>query len=443
MPGFAEQSRALIRLAWPIAVSLLSYSVMTVVDTFFVGRIGPNAIAAVGLGGIWSFTLLTFGLGALRAVKVRAAYAVGAGREDRVAIEARAGVSLAALYAAGTLALAALSLPLLPLVAGDSVGSLARTYVLVRGLSMPMVLLAAAIREASQAAGDSRSPMRAALAGNVLNIPLNALLVLGLGFGVAGSAFANVVAQAIECGWLLWQRRAWLGKSIVVQREDRAALFRLGWPQGLEFILDVSSFSALAVIVARIGANHLAAHQIVLQVSHLTLLPLIAVGEAACVLVGQALGAGKAREVTRTALIGCYTGWLLAFFAALGLWFGRHALGPIFTTDREVLRITAELLAIAGLNQLFFVPYIIGKSTLRGAGDVRFTAISTVLVAWACTPTLGALLGIWLGWGAAGAWWGLIVELCFASALFTWRLASGRWLAARDPGLMPHAVGAK
>ena len=74
----------LVRLAWPIAVSFLSYATMTLVGTLFVGRLGPAALAAVGLGGVAAFTLLCFGLGAVRAVKVIVSQAVGAGRGGQI-----------------------------------------------------------------------------------------------------------------------------------------------------------------------------------------------------------------------------------------------------------------------------------------------------------------------------------------------------------------------
>jgi MATE family multidrug resistance protein len=425
-----RRARELVTLAWPIAISLLSYSVMTAVDTLFVGRVGPSAIAAVGLGGVVSFTLLTFGLGSLRAVKIRVAYAVGAGRLSRVATEVRAALWLSLVYAVFTLVGTVVIAPRLPGWAGNSVGELAQDYVWARSLSIPFVLAACALREASQAAGDSRSPMRAAVIANLANLPLNAWLVLGLGWGVTGSALANVLAQVVECALLVTQRRAWLRDPFQVGREDLSALVRLGWPQGLEFFLDVSSFSALALVIARMGAVDMAAHQIVLQVVHLSWLPLIAVGDAACVLAGQAMGGRQPEQVPRTALTACLSGWVVAFLAGACLGFGRQGVTQIFTDDRGVQQLAASLLRIAALAQLVFVPYIVLKGVLRGAGDIRFAAIATVVVAWAATPTLAYLLGVGLGWGARGGWWGLATELTVASLLFTWRLWSGQWRQA-------------
>src|SRR5262245_42087990 len=93
----------LVRLAWPIAVSMLSYSTMTLVDTLFVGRFGAEALAGVSVGGVVYFTLLCFGFGLVRAVKVAVSHAVGAGRDERIAPVLGAGIMLAIALGFGTM----------------------------------------------------------------------------------------------------------------------------------------------------------------------------------------------------------------------------------------------------------------------------------------------------------------------------------------------------
>src|SRR5690606_12738585 len=104
--------RELCRLAWPIAVSGLSYSTMTLVDTAFVGRLGPAALAGVGLASVVSFAMLVFGMGLLRAVKVIVSQARGAGHEDDID-DLIGGGLLVALVVGGAVALLS---PLLSMV---------------------------------------------------------------------------------------------------------------------------------------------------------------------------------------------------------------------------------------------------------------------------------------------------------------------------------------
>src|SRR5688572_32600747 len=95
LPWIERPMAELRRLSWPIAVSMLSYSAMTLVDTIFVGQLGPAALAGVGMGGVVSFALVVFSMGLLRGVKVLVSQAVGAGRPERAADFLAAGLVLA------------------------------------------------------------------------------------------------------------------------------------------------------------------------------------------------------------------------------------------------------------------------------------------------------------------------------------------------------------
>ena len=429
-PQYRHFVRPLLTLTWPIAVSMLSYSLMTFVDTIFVGRKGAAAIAAVGLGGLASFTLLTFATGLLRAGKVLIAHAHGAGKHQRIDSIARSNLVLALLLTGLTAVVTLLAAPLLRHAFNEpEPGKLVTSYVFVRAAAIPFFLIGTSIRECSQALGESRRPMNAALAANLANIPFNALFVLVLDWGVVGSALANVIAQFIEFAWLAQQRRQW-----ITVREASWATVKstaaLGWPLGAEMFLDVSSFATLAFIIARFGAVELAAHQIAVQVSQLTVLPLLALSESASVLVGQSAGARRyedVRPITRSCVaVG------LGYAVVLGtlLLFWHESVAELFTTDRDVRTLAAVLVpVVAGFN-LSFVLYASGRAVLRGLGDLRFTACVTVGVAWICTPTLGLLLGRYVGWGVMGGWCGVALEVTLAASLYFVRIERGGWLKA-------------
>jgi multidrug resistance protein, MATE family len=429
-PGLA---RELWSLSWPITISMLSFSAMTAVDTAFVGRFGADAIAAVGLGGVFAFTVLCLGLGLVRGVKILVSQAVGAERPDLVPRQAAAGLLVATGVGIASMAVGWLMAPALHLVAASPrAGELGAEYFAVRVSGALFVLWAAALREAVQGTGDSRSPMGASLVANLVNIPLLAWLVLGLGWGVVGSAWANVAAQALECAILVWQRRSWVGAVRRVERSSLGAVVRNGWPLGLEMLLDCSSFTVLIAVMARMPASELAAHQIAMQVAHLTMLPCLAVAEAASVLAGQAVGSSESRHVRQVARYA----WALVEVYALGsalILLGAPALiVRVFSSDPEVSATGTSLLRIAALFQFGFGAYIVGKGALRGTGDVRYAAVVTVGMAWLCTPTLAIFFGLGLGWGAVGGWVGLCTEVTLASLLYWWRLERGAWAAAAE-----------
>jgi multidrug resistance protein, MATE family len=422
---------ALLRLAWPIAVSMLSYAVMTLVGTLFVGRLGPSALGGVGLGGVAAFTLLCFGLGALRAVKVIVSQAVGAGQSGQLRAWVGAGIGFALVLGVLALALGPLLAHALSLLAtGGESGRLASEYLLIRNLGSPLVLVSAALREVRYGLSDSRAPMRAAVAANLINIALDAWFIFGLDWGVKGVAWATVIAHAFELVLLVRaQRSAGFGLRAFGAKELRR-LWGLGWPLGVQFLLEVGAFATLVAILARISEVDLAAHQVALQLVHFSFLPALAIGEAASVLSGQAVGAGRDRLVHGVArralwLAAGYTG-----FCALVLAVFAHPLAAAFSDDAGVRSLSARLLYVAAAFNLFDGAAVVARGVLRGAGDVRYAALVGVLTAWVSTPPLTVLLGITLGLGALGGWLGLCAEIIVGALIMWHRLISERWLSA-------------
>jgi MATE family multidrug resistance protein len=173
--------RALLKLAWPITVSMVSFSTMTLASTAFVAQVGADELAGVGLAGVVGFALVCFGIGLLRGAKTLVSQAVGANKREKIPDLLGAAVCIAIVL--GLLATIAghLIAPLLErLSASQRAGHFAAQYLTIRSLGATLVLVYAALREASYGVGDSRAPMRASLAGNAVNITLDAVLILGL-----------------------------------------------------------------------------------------------------------------------------------------------------------------------------------------------------------------------------------------------------------------------
>ncbi|HXU84161.1 MAG TPA: MATE family efflux transporter, partial [Polyangia bacterium] len=287
-----------MRLTGPIAASTISYSLMTLTDTLLVGHLGRSELAGVALGGLFSFVLVCFSFGLLRAANTLVSQAVGAGRADRATVFLGAalvtglGLGLVTVLVGQVVAL------LLPhLTATAAAGRAARTYLAIRILGAPLALSYVALREVSYGRGNAGAPMRATVAANLVNIALAYLLVFVWDFGVAGAALATVLANAVELGGLLFRQRD-LGLRQVTRAELRA-LWRLGTPTGVQYILEVGSFAILSMAISLRSDAEMAAHQIAIQVIHFTFLPVWAVGEAGAVLAGQAVGADEDGLVVR------------------------------------------------------------------------------------------------------------------------------------------------
>jgi len=186
--------------------------------------------------------------------------------------------------------------------------------------------------------------------------------------------------------------------------------------------LDVSAFSLLGFILARLGTVEMAAHQIALQISHLSILPILALGESVSVLSGNAVGARRSEGIPTIVRVGLGLGLLYAGAMSLLLLTLPRPIVALFTNSAPVQRLSAVLLTVVAGFQLGFVFYGICRAALRGLGDLKFTAKVTVGAAWICTPPLGYLFGHLLGFGVVGGWCALAIEITLASALYIVRL---------------------
>jgi putative MATE family efflux protein len=420
-------AREITRLALPALVVLAAEPLYVLVDTAVVGHLGPVPLAAVAVGGtvmsvaVWLGTLMAYG------TTGRAARRFGAG--DRPAAVAE-GVQASWLALATGLLLALLAQPfagpLAHALAGDpAIADAAAGWLRVAALGAPGLLLAAAGNGWMRGVQETRLPLLFVLGANVLSAVLCPLLVYPVGWGLTGSAIANVIAQTLSGGCfliaLIRETRALRpSPQIIVQqvRVGRDLLIR-----GAAF---QASFLSATAVAARFGVAAVGAHQIAVQLWFFTALVLDAVAIAAQSLVGAALGSGNAdvaRDVARRVTIaGGLAGVVFGVLAAAGA----GVLPGLFTPDPGIHDQAAiiwpwfiALMPFAGVTFAL-------DGVLIGAGDVRFLRNITVLSAVG-----GFLPAIWLAYwfdlGLGGIWAGLLlmVVIRFAAVVGRWR--SGRW----------------
>jgi MATE family multidrug resistance protein len=420
-----------LRLAWPITVSMLSFSTMTLTSTAFVAHIGSDELAGVGLGGVIGFSLVCFGIGLLRGSKTLVSQAVGANRRDRIPELVGAALALALVLGALALVVGQLIAPLLvSLSASPRAGAFAAQYLAIRSLGAPLILVYAALREASYGQGDSRTPMRASLAGNGVNIALDAIFIFGFGWGVGGVALATIFGNITELSVLAWPMRDKL-RGLRLRKSAVRDVWSQGVPNGLQFIMEVGSFLILTVLVARMSAVDGAAHQMVLHLVNVSFLPAHALAEAAAVLVGQAVGANKdalVPAVARRAFVigaGYATLCLVAYVVVGGIITDAMASGNAALAARAntLLHVSLLFLVADAAN-------VIARGVLRGASDVRYAAVVGIATAWLTTPPLTWLLGVHWGLGVVGGWIGLALEIVVGASIFWYRVYRGGWRPA-------------
>lgn len=426
--------REVVTLAWPIMISMLSYTVMMVVDTLYVGQLGTAPLAGIGLATTVFYAFICFGMGTVRGMKVVVSQRTGAGDEETVRRALWQGLWVA--WAIG--AIAALLAPVAPIVFGllgasDEVQGFATAYLLVRLLAAPISLSLIAMGGWFEGRGDTRTPMKATLTANGLNILIDPVLIFGWGpvpaLGIAGAALATVVSVAIAVGWLGWRLHRSHPGAARPARPDLALLreiARFGLPMGVRGALEVSAFVVFVGMLARVGDAELAAHVIVVRVLSVSFMPGHAVGEAASVLVGHAIGGMRAELATqawRTAT------WLaLGVMAACGVLFAAipEPLIAIFGAEQAVVDVAGQLLLIAAAFQVVDALALVAQGALNGAGDTRFVMGVSVFCSWGVNLPLAWLLAIHFELGAVGAWLALTAEISVCAALSVGRVLRGR-----------------
>jgi len=439
--------RRLTELAWPIMVNMLSMTAMLVTDTIFVAQLGTEALAAIGLATSVMFLIYAFAMGFLRGAKVIVAQRTGAG--DEIAVERALWQTLWLAGFMGLIAwcVAPLGAPVMGLFgSSEAVRDLGATYVTIRLLGAPLAFVMTGISCWFEGRGDTRTPMLAALIANGSNIALDPLLIFGFGpipaLGIGGAAVATILGVSLAVVFLLWRLGGRICFTFVGRGLDMPllrAIVRVGSPMALRGLSDVGAWIVFMGFLALVGDTALAAHVMVARIISVSFLPGYAIGEAASVLVGHALGAGVPKGATRAWRSGC---WLaLAFMSSCGVVFltvPEWLMAPFEPTEAVAL-IGAELLLIGACFQLIDAFTMVTLGALNGAGDTRFTLVSSMICSWALNLPLAWLLIFDAGMGAAGAWSALTIEITILTVVGIWRVRSGRWITV---GLAEVARGA-
>jgi MATE family multidrug resistance protein len=274
----------------------------------------------------------------------------------------------------------------------------------------------------------------ALVSANLVNLLGNWVFVYGhLGFrafGVVGSGWSTFVSRVYMVAFLVVavfyynHKRSsglWLASRRVEMKLIRE-LLRLGLPAAVQFLLEISAFTAATVLIARLGAVPLAGHQIALNVAGLTFMVPLGVASAAAVRVGQAIGSSDISGAVRSGWMAILLCVAFEFCSALVLICFPGEIARIYSSDLVVIRAGTILLIVAGVFQVFDGLQVVIAGALRGAGNTRTPMLVHLLGYWIIGVPLGAALCFKVGWGATGFWIGLCVALVLIGSIlvFAW-----------------------
>lgn len=431
--------RSILLLAVPMVLEMMMESVFAVCDVFFVGRLGSEAVATVGL----TESLLTL----IYAVAIGLAMATTAMVARRIGEDDADGASLAATQAigAGILISAAIGLPaawfgpeLLGLMGASpgtvEVGGGYTSLLLGTNVVILLLFLNNAV---FRGAGDAVLAMKSLWIANGINLILDPCLIFGLGpfpeLGVTGAALATTIGRGTGVLFQFWMLRR--GSGRVALRGDALRfvpsvmlrLLRLSLGGIGQLLIQTASWVALMRFVAPFGADAVAGYTIAVRIIVFFLLPSWGLANAAATLVGQNLGAGQPERAERAVwMTGRANMIALGLVTGAFLVFGDSMVG-LFQDDTEVIAVGSRALRVIGYGYVVYAWGMVMMQAFNGAGDTTTPTWANLLAFWAFQVPLAWTLAHALGFGPEGVFWSVTLAETLLTAILIAVFRRGRW----------------
>jgi putative MATE family efflux protein len=432
-------NRAILLLAVPMVLEMVLESLFAVVDVFWVGRLGANAVATIGLTE--SMLSIVFAVGMGLSLSTTAMVARRIGEKDPVGAADAAVQAIALGFAVSV----AIGLPcflygpnLLRLMGATpeivAVGSGYTRICLGGSCAVLLLFLNNAI---FRGAGDAAIAMRLLWVSNIINLVLDPCLIFGWGpfpkLGVTGAALATFTGRSIGVAYQFYrllkgtERIHVLVKQIRIRAEVLWRLVRVSLTGILQFAIAHTSWIGLVRIVSIFGATALAGYTIAIRIVVFFILPSWGLSNAAATLVGQNLGAGKPERaeaaVWRTGL------YNMIFLGSLGIFFVLFAEPAvrIFTNDPNVIPLAASCLRIVSYGNIGYAYGMVMLQAFNGAGDTITPTIVNFFGFWMLEIPLAYFLAIHARLQSNGAFWAIVIAEGSIAATSAILFKQGRW----------------
>ena len=422
------QWRENVPLALPVIIGQLGHIVTSVADSIMVGQLGVISLAAVSLAGSITSVPLVFGIGVAYGLTPLVARAYGQKRWGK-AYRLLKNSTLVNLLTSTIMFLFAWLLFLLVQKTNQSIEVIqeSRVYLILIMVSYIPFMLFLSGKQYLEGMGDTKTPMRISLIGNLLNVLLNGVLIFGLFsfpvLGILGAGIATIIARiimAIHVWYFVLEKRnnyKIVQDNVIISIRAIRSLLKLGLPSGLQYVFEVSAFAASAWIIGTYGPSQLAAHQIAINLASIAYMAATGLGAAGTVRMGQLLGAKRGGEALNAGK--SLFSLTIAFMIFTGILFFtlRNILPSFYTTDSDVISAAASLLIVATIFQVSDGLQATALGVLRGMQDVKTPTVISFVSYYVIALPLEWLLGTYFGWGAIGVWVALAIGLTLSATL--------------------------
>ncbi|MBM9536792.1 MATE family efflux transporter [Desulfobulbus alkaliphilus] len=436
---YLQEAGSLLKLTAPLVLGQLSQTAMGFVDTVMAGRYSAVDLAAVAVGSSIFFPVFLFMIGLLAAVTPLVAQAHGSGNPEAARHAIRQGMVIGLLIGLALMPLLWLMTPVMIWMGiSAEVIPITREYLFAVSWGLPLVGIFLALRNGGDGFAKPRLSMYTGFFGLLVNIIANYLLIYGkLGLPALGGAGCGWATSLSLLAMLLFM--AFLLKKSRIRGTERlfapptrskgastASFFRLGLPIGLALFIECSIFALIALFIAKLGAEVVAAHQIALNFTSLLYMLPYSLSIALTVRVGYTIGAARTDQLRRTMATGlglALAGAMLTCLLILGF---SAEIAALYSPDPGVQQLAAALLCLAAIFQLPDAMQTNCAGILRGCKDTRVPLLLMLFAYWGIGLPLGYGLGLaglgGLEPGPHGFWIGLICALATAATLLGLRV---------------------
>lgn len=447
---------SLFSLALPIIFANILQSAYQLIDTFWLGRLGADAVAAVSLSFPLLFLVLSIGAGLTLAGTVMVARYQGANNQKMIDFSSSQSVFLILLT---SIVLAIISYfaagPLMKIIgAGPDIIKDSITYFKVSSVGFVFLFIFFIFQSLMRGIGNVMLPVYIVLFTVILNAVLDPLFIYGYGavpgFGVAGAAVASVITQAVAAtiGLIILFR----GKhgikislaSMYFNTENLKRTFKLGFPASIEQSTRALGMTMMMVIVTSFGSDIVAAYGIGARMLSFIVVPALGLGIATTSLVGQNIGALKIKRAEKVANLSAK----VAFFGFTGLGLIMFLVAEPLTTffipdDLEVIQEGALFIKIMSLSFGFLGLQQVMNGTFNGAGFTKASMFISIMTLWIVRFPLAYILSNTLEIGPVGIWWSFPISNLIAGIIAFSYFKTGYWKKRliRDRSFLTAEVG--
>ena len=425
--------RAVVLLSVPMILEMCMESVFALVDIFFVGRIGKEAVAAVGLTESVLAIVYSVAMGLGMAATAMVARRIGEKNETEASHSAAQAILIClGLTVVISLAGAAFAPHLLKVMgASGATVQIGTSYTRIVFSGSIVIMMLFLINGVFRGAGNASTAMWSLWIANGCNIILCPLLIHF--YGLPGAAMATTTGRGIGVCYQLYHLLKRTGVIRIIRKQFRPdgviirGLLKIAWTGTLQFLIGSASWIAMAMIIARFGDTAIAGYQVAIRIVIFFLLPAWGMSNAAATLVGQNLGAGRVDRAEQSVWTASTFNVIFMSSVTLVLLFLGGYIVSFINPDPAIGAVSVRALQIIAPGYIFYGIGMVMTNAFNGAGDTRTPTIVNLFCFWTFQIPLAWVLAIGLGLGPKGVFFAIVITETAISIVSFLLFRRGGW----------------